>query len=141
HVLSTARRFPYTTLFRSRRDVAGALRDVAARTNPGAQCGPQFLAYLLVDLAPLRSLQEVHLAVHGEVLHVETPDLFAVGATTALATVDGLEVNGPGLGAVEPVADEMAVVVAAQAPRPDAWDVADDDGRGGHDGSPSSGRR
>src|SRR5699024_1304985 len=107
---------------RYRRDVAGALRDVASRTNPGAQCGPQFLAYLLVGLAPLRSLQEVHLAVHGEVLHVEAPDLFAVGATTALATVDGLEVNGSGLGAAEPVADEMAVVVAAQAPRPAAWD-------------------
>src|SRR5699024_852531 len=118
------------------RDVAGALRDVASRTNPGAQCGPQFLAYLLVDLAPLRSLQEVHLAVHGEDLHVEAPDLFEVGATTALATVDGLEVNVPGLNAAELVADEIVVVVAAQAPSPDAWDVADDDGRGVHDGYP-----
>src|SRR5699024_11486937 len=53
---------------RYRRDVAGALRDVASRTNPGAQCGPQFLAYLLVDLAPLRSLQVIHHAVQSVVI-------------------------------------------------------------------------
>src|SRR5699024_12303588 len=118
-----------------------ALAAVASRPRPVAWCAPQSLAYLLAALAPLRSLQEVHLAVHGEVLHVETPDLFAVAATTALATVDGLEVNVPRLGAVEPLADQVSVVVAVEAASPESRDVAHGDGRGGRDGYPSCGGR
>ena len=73
---------------------------------------------LLIDPAPLRGRERVHLAADGDVLMVHDPHLVMRVSTRvgAVDVVGGDLVSG---GGVEPVAYEASCVVAGEAADPD----------------------